>query len=377
MTIIDRYIVRLFAKVLVICFLSLTGLFVVIDAFGNLEEFINYSSVKGSLLAVLCEYYGPRVLSFFDRTCGLLALIAAMFAITWLHRSNELMALMAAGVPKRRVTIPLVCVAVVVSLIGIVNRECLIPRYRLSLTRNAQDWLGDKAQQITPQVDNATEFLLGGQRSFADEQRIERPSFGMPLALGHVGTQLTAKNAYWRAATQERPAGYLMDDVGSPSEILTSRSLYAGGRPLVLTPLDAQWLKPNQCFVVSDLDFNELTTGEAVRQFSSSAQLIKGLNNHSLGYGADVRVTVHSRFVQPFLDMTLLMLGLPIVLSKQNRNFFVAAGSGLLLVTAFFLVVLACHALGNNYLISPATAAWGPLLVFAPVAAFCSRSIFE
>ncbi len=38
---------------------------------------------EGSLLRVLFGYYGARVLSFFDRISGLLALIAAIFTITW------------------------------------------------------------------------------------------------------------------------------------------------------------------------------------------------------------------------------------------------------------------------------------------------------
>ena len=38
MTILDRYLLRTFAKVLIVSFLSLTGLFIIIDLFGNLEE---------------------------------------------------------------------------------------------------------------------------------------------------------------------------------------------------------------------------------------------------------------------------------------------------------------------------------------------------
>ena len=108
MTIFDRYLLRTFAKVLVVSFLSLTGLYVIIDLFGNLEEFISYAEREGSLLAVLGDYYGARVLSFFDRTSGLLALIAAIFTVTWFQRTNELTAVTAAGIPKARIVRPLI-----------------------------------------------------------------------------------------------------------------------------------------------------------------------------------------------------------------------------------------------------------------------------
>ena len=39
MTVMDRYILRHFLQVFVICFCSLTGLYIVIDAFGNLARF--------------------------------------------------------------------------------------------------------------------------------------------------------------------------------------------------------------------------------------------------------------------------------------------------------------------------------------------------
>ena len=42
--------------------------------------------------------------------------------------------------------------------------------------------------------------------------------------------------------------------------------------------------------------------------------------------GADVRVAVHYRFVKPFLDLTLLFLGLPMVLGHRKHNIFAAAG---------------------------------------------------
>ena len=41
-TIIDRYMLRQFVQVLVICFLSLIGLYIVIDAFGHLDHFVDY-----------------------------------------------------------------------------------------------------------------------------------------------------------------------------------------------------------------------------------------------------------------------------------------------------------------------------------------------
>ncbi|MHB8969680.1 MAG: LptF/LptG family permease [Pirellulaceae bacterium] len=368
MTIFDRYLLRMFVKVLVVSFLSLTGLYVIIDLFGNLEEFISYAEREGSLLAVLGDYYGARVLSFFDRISGLLALIAAIFTITWLQRTNELMAVTAAGIPKVRIVRPLIIGTAFVAILAAASREIALPQVRDKLSRNAQDWLGENSAQLTPRRDNQTRILLAGKATVAAHQQITQPSFRLPGTFAQFGRQLVARQANYLPANDEHPRGYLLDGVTQPANVAEIPSALLDGKPVIFSPKDNPWLKPDQCLVASEITFEHLAADQAWRQYSSTAQLIGALRNPSLDYGADTRVTVHRRFVQPVLDVTLLFLGLPLVLTRSNHNVFVAVGQCLLIVAAFFVVVLACQALGNAILISPALAAWLPMLIFAPVA---------
>ena len=375
MGIIDRYVLQLFLKVLAVCFVSFTGLFIIVDAFGNLEEFLEFGAKRGSLLLVVVEYYGARTLSFFDRTSSLLAMISSMFVLTWMQRSNELTAVMAAGVPKMRIVKPLLAAAVSVSLLAVVNRECFVPAVRERLSHNMQDPEGAVAQQVYPRHDHRTNIFLNGGSTFFGEKRIAQPRFRLLEPLGEFGRHLNAANAYYREAAADREAGYLLTGVEQPENLSELDSVQRRGRDAILSPKDTPWLKPNQCFVVSDVQFDLLTGGSAWKSYSSSLDLIRGLRNSSLDFGADVRVTLHARLVQPLLDVTLLLLGLPLVLRREDRNIFVAAGLGLAVVSVFFLVLIACHAMGANYLLSPVLAAWAPLLIFAPVAYAVFRSM--
>jgi len=90
-----------------------------------------------------------------------------------------------------------------------------------------------------------------------------------------------------------------------------------------------------------------------------------------------MRVAIHARIVQPALDITLLFLGLPLVLRRNNRNMFVAIGLCVVVITVFYLVVLGCQSLGSSYMISPALAAWLPLIVFVPAAMAMSEPLRE
>ena len=56
MTIIDRYLLRQFARTFFICFFSLLGLFVVFDAFTKLEAFMKIADQQGGLARVMGRY---------------------------------------------------------------------------------------------------------------------------------------------------------------------------------------------------------------------------------------------------------------------------------------------------------------------------------
>ncbi len=378
MKIIDRYLLQQFIKTFVICYLSLTGLYIVFDAFTHLDEFLSYTEREGGLLWLMGSFYAYQSILFFEFTSGLLSLVAAMFTLAWIQRHNELTALMSAGISRVRVVVPVICAAVVISLLAMANRELVIPRISDELSRRSSDLMRDHAQQLQPLYDNQTEVLIRGKAAYGDRQRIEKPDFLLPPGeLGRYGPKLAAKNAFYKPPEAGRPGGYLLVNVEQPRELDSQPSLRLGDRLVLITPRDADWLEPGQCFLVSDVSFGQLTDDQAFRKFSSTPQLIAGLRNRSRDFGADVRVAIHSRMVQPFLDLTLLFLGLPLVVSRENRNVFLAIGMCIAVVTLFLLVVIGFQYLGSLYLVDPALAAWAPLMVFVPPAVWQGESMWR
>lgn len=376
--IIDRYLLRQFVQTFLICFCSLTGLYIVIDAFNNLEEFITYSRDNGGLLAVMGEYYAYRAISFFDSTSAIITLIAAMFTVTWIQRHNELTALEAAGIPRSRVMKPVIVAVFVISLASAANREWMIPSLRENLSYNAQDLGGSRGKPLVPIYDCETSVLLRSSAEiFASQKRIHKPDFQLPSGLDLYGPRLIAENAFYRPPEGDRPGGYLLEQVAQPKGLDQAVSLGIDGRAVLLTPRDYNWLKGDEAFVVSDVSFEYLASDGNWRQLSSTMELIRGLRNRSLDYGAGERMAIHARMVQPLLDMTLLFLGLPLVLTYSNRNVFLAIGMCLALVSAFMLVVMFCKSLGTNYWLEPSLAAWLPLMIFVPCAVALSQPLRE
>jgi lipopolysaccharide export system permease protein len=330
------------------------------------------------LAQTLATYYGYRTIAFFDRTSGILALIAAMFTVASFQRHNEMTAVQAAGISKGRTVRPIIVAVAAISLVATLSRELVIPQFRDKFSRTPQDLAADSARKEEQRYDNKTGILIRGRQLLTNQATIDAPNFMMPPDLSHYGRYLTAKTATYKREAADHPAGFLFEGV-TPSGALAGRPslVLRNGETVLFTPHDTTWLEPDQCFVASSVEFDQLVDSASWRQYSSTWDLIAGLYNRSLDFGSDVRVTIHSRLVQPVLDLVLLFLGLPVLLRQTNRNVFVAIGMCLLVVIGFTVVVIGCQYLGTSMLVSPVFAVWVPLFLFVPMAAWTSEPIWE
>jgi len=370
MLIVDRYILRQYVKSFLICWLSMTGLYVIVDAFSHLDEFIDFAEKSHrQLFSVVAEFYLYRTMAFFDRLSAVLAMIAAMFTVTWIQRYQELTALMAAGISRMRAARPVMAAAVIITMIAVIMREFVLPTFREQLSGDARDLVGREVEQMRTRIDHESGIIMRGQYLNPTARSIHRPNFVLPSDLDDEGLHLAAAEAYHRRREGDRPPGYLLKGVTAPVALLKMPSRSRNGKPVILSPVDhGEWLAADELFVVSHLEFEQLSTDSSWRQYMSTMELIRGLRNPGLDYGADVRVTIHSRITQPFLDVTLLFLGLPLVLRRETKNVYAAVGLCAGMTVLFLLVTMACQYLGGVLLIRPSLAAWLPLMIFVPIA---------
>lgn len=365
MTIIDRYVLQLFIKIMVVCFASLAGLFVVVETFNNLEEFLQLGATQGGLLNVLQSYFGPRIISLFDRTSPLLTLMAAIFTLTWLHRTSELTAIMAAGIPRSRVAKPLIIAAVVTSGLAMISREIVIPKFGQSLVRNAQSWDGTAAM-LHARYDYQSGIFLNGSKLIPKEQRIVGPAFRLPPRLARHGAVLEAESAFFQAKTSEHPSGYRLVAVKGPKELVGRPSLIDGDKLRVALPADTPWLKADEAFVPSEVQMHQLEVGDALKQYASTMDLVTELRNPGLDYGASLKRLTHHRILQPFLDLTLFLVGLPLVVSRGDRGLITSAATALGVLILFYVLELVCSAAADSGMLQAYQAAWAPLALFIP-----------
>src|SRR4051812_29038943 len=109
---IDRLMIQGYFKSYAVCLISLLSLYVVVDLFTNLDDFIHHnSSGLRPVVERIVSFYGYRVPQFFDRLCEAIVLLAAMFTVAMMQRNNEQIPLLSAGVSTQRIVAPVLCSA--------------------------------------------------------------------------------------------------------------------------------------------------------------------------------------------------------------------------------------------------------------------------
>ncbi len=368
MTRIDRYILLLYFRVLFVSFCSIAGMLIIVDVFTNIEEFIHAGRDKGGLWPVLLDYYGPKLLAMFEYISGLLALLATLFVITWLYRTNELTALLAAGVNKRRVLRPMMMASIVVVGSALLIRELAIPRLQTKLERLPQDLGGERPVGVRPVYDAALGVRFGGRNLILSKREILEPLIRVqrPPLTPIIGKQIQAALGKFVPADANHPAGFLLQSVTIPPAIDTLQSIRSeDGQPLFMSRQEHPWLNPGECFLASGLDFDLLR--DESNRYASTYSLIAVLRSAQMLQDDSLRVLIHSRVLRPFVDWTVVLLGIPLVLSRPDQHMFKVAGSCLVLVAIFTAVVMGFSAIGSaGYMITPFLAAWLPLVIFFP-----------
>jgi len=376
MTIVDRYLFKLFLKTFLICFLSFAGLYIVIHLFSNLDELVAISKRTG-WGTLFYEFYLPRIAEMFDKTAGIITLVAAIFSVSLLQRRREMTAIEAAGITKARILRPIFISAIVIIGLAIVNREYVIPQVKDRLVRTPQTW-GDEGQiEMRVQHDLKSDVVLRGDQLFIGERRVSEADVQIPMSLKSELSRVHANWAIVEQANDMHPAGLWLHQVTIPEDLEQLRSIQnEEGETVVFMPSDQIWVTEGQCFVRCDFDVEQMAYGTKLAGYLTTKDMMAELRKPRKWFGHNQQINLHTRMLKPVLDLTLLMLGLPLVIGGIERNVFVSAGIVFWIIVAVQLTTMACSMLGASSMIQPAAlAAWAPIAIFFPFAVVAMRRL--
>jgi lipopolysaccharide export system permease protein len=357
MKLIDRVLFTAFLKAYLLCLVSLLSLYVIIDLFTKLDEFAEQVHGLWPLVKHIGEYYGYQVIRIYDQLCEAIILLSAMFTVAWVQRNNELLPLLSAGVPTRRMLRPILAGATLMVGVGMANQELVIPRVADALLADKSDPRSNKVVGVQGAYE--PNFVhIDGDRAFRHE--LEVMPFYVTLPENMTGTlvHLSAK----RASYLPSRGAWLLEETVPPA---------LENSPPILESTD-----PGRYYLkVQEVSFDVLTRNKNWYMYAATSRLRELLNRPDGRPQPAIAVLFHMRLTRPILGVLLVIMGLSLILRDPNRNVFVGVGLCLIMCAAFFAAVFACRQIGELELLSPALAAWLPVLMFGPFAFALSDAI--
>lgn len=364
----DRYLLRRYWHVFSIAYIALFGLYVTIDAFTNVDDFMDRPGTALEKAWGIVEFYSYRASHFFDLIGGTVAVIAAMVVFTLVLRHGELNPVLSAGIPTYRLVVPLLWGTVLVDAALIANQEFLIPRIASELQVSP----GQNKQlrnEVEPVHDFATQIYISGKRLELRAQRLEEASFVLPPQIAETLTTVQAREATFQPASGKRPNGWLLKGTDISFD------------DLHLTPLGRKTVgkgtAADELFIKSDVGFDRLYNRDNNYAFLSTAELMRRIKNVSFGL-VTIRAQslyLHTRFTKPLINIIVVLLGVPLVARRESSglitNLALCAGAmGMVFgIIQFFLY------LGKVNLISLDLAAWAPVILCGTVSAWMSGMV--
>jgi lipopolysaccharide export system permease protein len=350
---IDWLLVKGYFKSYLICLVSLLSLYIVVDLFMHLDDFFsNNARSLGVVVYRVTLYYGYRVPQLFDRLCEAIVLLAGMFTVAMMQRNNEHLPMLSAGVPTQRIVAPILLCAFFMVGVTIVNQELLIPKIGSKLMLNRDDPDGDKEVAVQSAYE-PNDIHLEGDVAIRRDRTILRFRCTIPETLSGNQVHITAAKAIYTPGPEPQRGtweliGCTPRDVEQIRDVLEVRDT---GRYVLHT---------------RSTDFEALTRDQKWFQTAPTLRLYDELQRPETNRLAAIAVLFHTRLTRPMLGLVLVLMGLSVILRDTNRNVIISSGLCVVLCGVFFVTCSACKMLGDAELISPALAAWLPVIGFGP-----------
>jgi lipopolysaccharide export system permease protein len=384
MKILDRYIVQTFVVSLAIVLAAMLGLAMAIHLFLYMDEFLrptNLASEMGfwAFLANVINYYSYKVFDFFQLIAAPSLLVAAAASMVRMNRSQELTGIKAAGVSLYRVMWPMILAALAVDAFYVVNQESVIPGIAAQLARDPDDltvqdrfpvdFIRDEYNNIiyAPLYDPKTHEMLAEPRSVPGSEDLVFMArvriFERDDEYKARGT-IEAERAVWnpKRVGWDLTGGIKLPPIKETAS-LDHPSTGPEGYPY---PFFGTNVGPEEILRHRASDFH---------RYMGYGELKILAEDPMRGNRRQLQVVMHQHVTMPILNLLVLLLGLPFVAGREERNYFVSIGIAVVLFIGVFVLSFASTALGNAGHLSPLLAAWFPIFVVLPASVLSMESL--
>ena len=351
--IVDRYVIRTFITMFVLSFLTVYAVFSIVQ-FIDVNNDIQKNNVDPNILVDFFQFTAPETARW---VIPISALMGTMIAFGILSKNAEIMAFKSSGLSLYRISVPVIVMALVISMISFYNNDFIIPATAPRLAE-IKGVIRNRPVQTTR--DPRNRWVLGDEKNriyyfqlYSEERReldglhlfeIEPESFVLKQ---HIFTN----RAEWSEGSWLAETGWITAFDGikrTPTEITSPETL-----PMTESPdYFGQEIKPSD-----QMSYAEL------------ADYIETLENYGFPTIRE-KFDLHWKLSFPFLPLVMTFLGLPFAFRTARKA---GALSGVFVSISFVVfywgMMSLFRALGQTGLLPAILAAWSPNVVFLGVGA--------
>jgi lipopolysaccharide export system permease protein len=310
------------------------------------------------VLRYVAVYYGYKSFQIFDKLCESIVLLAGMFTVAWMQRNNELLPLLSAGVSTRRAVRPVLFCAGAMMILAWVNQEFGLPNIDAYMLENRQNPNGATESNDVKDAFDYDGIFVSGQRVIKQDRVVKQFLVMIPPEVG-CRVVLKAEEAEYipLSDNDKRSGGWLIKNAEQKQHF---------DWPKEKEDMFQQLGEGNYFLKTKDVDLETLTRVKNWFMYLPTWRILRELDRPGNHQHGSLAVAFHSRLTRVLAGLTLIVLGLSVILRDQNRNVFISAGMCMMLCVVFFMTIFACQYLGKDEFLTPALAAWMPVIVFGP-----------
>lgn len=345
--VIDRYYISYFEKFLLLAVISVIFVFVLVNFFERLDHFMAKKPTPGSIL----EFYLYQIPYLIVLLLPVAALLASFFSIGESARRNEILVLVASGVPVYRIFLPLIILGVIHSAIAFKINDSWSPEW----TRKARIVKALKIEHrkriFTKNYARNLSFWSKGKRLFffgALDARVREAR--------HI-TVIEFKDSKIRRRIDAAKATF-NGEYWIFFEV-TERTFDEKGREKLrmLSSLE------EKDFTTKPRDFLRESRELEEMSLKQLRERIKLLNDAGMD-AKDENVEVQVRYSFPLANLIILLFALPLAISQRGHGRAYGFGFSVLLSFLYWTVLQFSRVVGQAGRIPPFWAAWTPNFLF-------------
>lgn len=351
---IDTYIIL---KFLGTYFFSITLILTIAIVFDLSEKLDNFFDHNAPLKAIVFDYYLNFIPFYMNMFSPLFTFIAVIFFTSKMASNTEIIAILASGVSFRRLMVPFMLSAFVISLLTFILGGYIIPpasKERLNFeNKYIKAFKSDNANNVLMQVEKGVIIYI--ERYDMNSNSGYR--FSMEKFKGKVlVSRLTAQTITWDSAYNWKITDYLKRDFIGMREKITR------GNDLNITIK----VQPSEFFITSN-EASQMIIPQLKRYINKQKE--RGIGNIQA-----FEDEYYKRFSMPLAAFIMTLIGVSLSSRKVRGGIGPHLGIGLALSSIYILFMTLSTSFAVSGAMSAFAAVWLPNTVFLIIGIFLYRT---